>query len=98
MRTGEAKRMFSSPLRRVGRVLQNLGDRLVKAGGIEGTWIDVGAHRGETSLRWAKRNPGLKIYALEPNLSAAVKLMGRAPNYFVVPMAIAESDGFASFY
>jgi FkbM family methyltransferase len=98
MRTGEAKRMFSNSLWRVGRVLHNLGDRLVKAGGIEGIWIDVGAHRGETSLRWAERNPGLKIYALEPNLSVAVTLMSRAPNYFVIPMAVAETDGFARFY
>ncbi len=92
------RRMFSNSLHRVGRLFQNLGGRLVKAGGIEGTWIDVGAHRGEMSLWWAERNPGLKIYAVEPNLRAAAKLMSRAPNYFVVPMAIAETDGFASFY
>ena len=97
MRIGQ-KRMFSISLSRVGRFFRNLGDRLVKAGGIQGTWIDVGAHCGETSLRWAERNPGLKIYALEPNLSAAVKLMSRAANYFVVPMAVGETDGFASFY
>lgn len=92
------KRMFSNSLGRVGRFFHHVGERLVKAGGIQGTWIDVGAHCGETSLRWAERNPGLKIYALEPNLSAAVKLMSRAANYFVVPMAVSETDGFASFY
>lgn len=94
----ETKSMVSSSLRRAGRLFQSLGKRLVKAGGMQGTWIDVGAHCGEMSLRWAERNPGLKIYALEPNLSAAVKLMSRAANYFVVPMAVGEKDGFASFY
>jgi FkbM family methyltransferase len=94
----EPSRMFSNACGRVGHLFQNLGGRLVKASGIEGTWIDVGAHRGETSLLWAERNPSLKIYAVEPNLAVAVKLMSRAPNYFVVPMAIAETDGFASFY
>lgn len=95
---GATQRMFSNSLGRVGRFFHNVGDGLVKASGIEGIWIDVGAHCGETSLPWAERNPCLKIYALEPNLSTAVKLMGRTPNYFVFPMAVGETDGFASFY
>src|SRR5579859_4089351 len=94
----EARRLSSNSLERCGRFFRNLVYRLVEPGGREGTWIDVGAHSGETTLRWAERNPGLKIYAVEPNLRAAFKLMGRAPNYLVVPMAIAETDGFADFY
>src|ERR1700688_2604145 len=94
----ETKRKYSSSLRWVGRLCQRLGERLVKAGGIKGTWIDVGAHCGETSLDWALQNSELKIYAVEPNLAAAVKLMSRASNYFVIPMAVAETDGFADFY
>jgi FkbM family methyltransferase len=74
------------------------GDELLRRASLEGTWIDVGAHHGETTLVSAILNPCLKIYALEPNLSAAAMLMGRAPNYFVVPMAVAEKDGTADFH
>jgi FkbM family methyltransferase len=73
---------------RVGHALRMFGDGIARRGTIEGTWIDVGAIE----------NPGLKVYALEPNLAAAAKLMGRAANYFVVPTAVAESDGFADFH
>jgi FkbM family methyltransferase len=83
---------------RVGRVLRTMGEEIIRRGGIEGTWIDVGAHHGETTLGYARHNPGLRIFAFEPNLSAAAKLMGRAANYFVIPMAIAEMDGHAEFH
>jgi len=76
---------------KLGRILRRAGDS-----GVEGTWIDVGAHLGETTLRQAALNPGLKVYAFEPNLTAAAKLIGRASNYFVIPMAVAEKDGLAS--
>ena len=82
-------------VRGVGRLLRRAGERLARQGSLHGTWIDVGAHRGETTLDCALRNPLLKVYALEPNLSAAASLIGRAPNYFVVPMAVMEEDGFA---
>jgi FkbM family methyltransferase len=65
---------------------------------MEGIWIDVGAHRGETTLGYANHNPRLKIYALEPNLQVAASLMGRAPNYIVVPIAVSEKDGSADFH
>jgi FkbM family methyltransferase len=71
---------------------------MVGHGGVEGTWIDVGAHQGETTLGHAQHNPGLRIYALEPNVRLAVKLMARAANYFVIPIAIAEEDGVSSFH
>jgi FkbM family methyltransferase len=80
------------------RALRRFGDKITGRARIEGTWIDVGAHHGETTLRYAKQNPDLRIFALEPNLSAAAKLMGRATNYFVIPLAIAEKNGIADFH
>jgi FkbM family methyltransferase len=61
-------------------------------------WLDVGAHLGEKSLSFAARNPGTRVYAFEPNLKRASQLMGRLPNYVVVPMAVSEEDGSAPFY
>lgn len=81
-----------------GRALRKMGSEILRRNGIEGTWIDVGAHGGEVTLWHARQNPGLRIYALEPNLRAAAKLMGRAPNYFVIPIAVAENDGSSDFY
>jgi FkbM family methyltransferase len=61
-------------------------------------WIDVGAHLGEKTLSIARHNPNLRVYAFEPNLRVAVRLMGRLANYVVLPIAIAEHDGSAPFY
>jgi FkbM family methyltransferase len=83
--------------RRIGRLLCTAGERIARNGGIKGTWIDVGAHHGEETLQQAIQNPALSIYALEPNLAAAAKLIGKASNYFVVPMAVAETNGVADF-
>jgi FkbM family methyltransferase len=85
-------------IQRVGRVLRWAGDEIVRRGGIEGTWIDVGAHRGESSFDYACRNPDLRVYALEPNLRVAAPSFGRVSNYIVLPMAVAETDGFAEFH
>src|SRR5258708_29874274 len=85
------------PINWAGRALRRAGTEILRKDGIEGTWIDVGAHHGETTLGYAQQNPRLRIFAFEPNLSAATKLMGRAPNYLVIPMAIAETDGHAEF-
>ena len=82
---------------RVARFLRKIGDKLEGHTGLQGTWIDVGAHRGESTLHHAVVNPGLKIFAFEPNLSAAAKLVGRAPNYFVIPLAVSEENGVADF-
>src|SRR5262249_1155991 len=87
-----------NPIYWAGRVLRKLGTELLKRQGLTGVWIDVGAHHGETTIKYAFHNPGLKIYAIEPNLRAAIKLMGHAPNYVVVPIAIAEKDGSANFH
>ena len=81
-----------------GRALRKAGVEMMRRNGIQGTWLDIGAHRGETTLYSAIMNPGLKVYALEANLAVAAKLMGRAANYFVIPMAVAEQDGFADFH
>jgi FkbM family methyltransferase len=83
---------------RTGRALCKIGSEVLRRNGIEGTWIDVGAHNGEYTLGHALHNPGLRIYALEPNLRAAATLVGRAPNFVVVPMAVAEQDGCAKFF
>jgi FkbM family methyltransferase len=58
-------------------------------------WIDVGAHEGETTLPFAARDQSLLVYAFEPNLQAASRIMGRLRNYVVLPIAIAERDGSA---
>ena len=81
-----------------GRALRKAGSEILRRNGLEGTWIDVGAHHGEHTIGYARHNPGLRIYAFEPNLRAAAKLMGRAPNYVVLPMAITEKDGVAEFH
>lgn len=58
-------------------------------------WIDVGAHEGESTFPYAAADPRLLVYAFEPNLRAASRVMGRLPNYVVLPIAIAERDGSA---
>jgi FkbM family methyltransferase len=90
--------MTFSPTNLAGRVLRRIGESLLSAGSIDGVWIDVGAHHGEKSLGVARHNPGLRIFAIEPNIRAAAKLIGRASNYFVIPVAIAERDESATFH
>jgi FkbM family methyltransferase len=87
-----------NPLSWTGRALRKAGTELLRRVSLEGVWIDVGAHLGETTLHHASRNPGLRIFAFEPNLRAAAGLMGRASNYVVIPMAVAEQDGHAEFH
>lgn len=62
------------------------------------TWIDVGAHLGEKTLPAAQSNPSLRVYAFEPNLRVAMQLVGLAPNFIVLPMAVGEKNGTADFY
>jgi FkbM family methyltransferase len=61
-------------------------------------WIDVGAHEGETTFPFAAVDPTLLVYAFEPNLQAAARIMGRLRNYVVLPIAIAERDGSAELH
>lgn len=60
-------------------------------------WVDVGAHSGESSLAHAKDHPTTTVYAFEPNLKLAGDQFSRFPNYIVIPMAVAETNGFADF-
>jgi FkbM family methyltransferase len=61
-------------------------------------WIDVGAHHGERTLEAAKNDPRLTVFAIEPNIKAAVDIFGCLDNYIVIPMAVSECDGFSKFY
>jgi FkbM family methyltransferase len=61
-------------------------------------WLDVGAHLGERTLNHAEEDAGLVVYAFEPNVEAAAELFGKVDNFVIVPMAVAEEDGFSSFY
>jgi FkbM family methyltransferase len=90
--------MKSRAVQWVGRAFRKAGNEILRRSGVQRTWIDVGAHRGDESLGYAKYDPTLRIFAIEPDLSAAVKLVGAAPNYFVLPVAIAETDGCADFH
>lgn len=90
--------MRFNPLNWAGRALRKAGTELISLSSHKGTWIDVGAHRGESSLDFACRNPRLQVFAFEPNLHAAASILGRASNYIVLPMAVAETDGFAEFH
>lgn len=90
--------MNSNPIHRSGRAIRWFGTELMKRTSPEGIWIDVGTCRGETTLSHARHNPNLKVFAFEPNLWLASKLMGCVPNYLVIPMAVSEEDGTATFY
>jgi len=77
------------------RALSETFGRLARARTYRRIWIDVGAHEGETTFPFAAADPGLLVYAFEPNLVAAGRIMGRLRNYVVLPFAIAERDGSA---
>ncbi len=55
----------------------------------------MGAHEGESTFPYAAADPRLLVYAFEPNLRAASRVMARLRNYVVIPIAIAENDGCA---
>jgi FkbM family methyltransferase len=65
---------------------------------VDEIWVDVGAHFGEKTFPVAADNPRIRVYAFEPDLRVASRLMGQLSNYVVLPMAIAERDGSAPFY
>jgi FkbM family methyltransferase len=60
-------------------------------------WIDVGAHRGETTFNHARDCPDLMVYAFEPDVSVASHRFSLLPNFVVLPMAVTETDGFREF-
>lgn len=90
--------MIRKSIHWAGRALRKLGDEILRRNGIQGTWVDVGAHHGELTLGEANQYPGLRVFAFEPNLRAATRMMGRGPNFVVIPMAVAERDGCADFH
>ncbi len=61
------------------------------------TWIDVGAHLGQSSFQAAKDDSSLTVYAFEPLLVQAAQIFAKLPNYVVVPMAVTGHDGFVTF-
>ena len=46
----------------------------------------------------AQRNPGLQVYAFEPNVKLAAQTWGLLPNFALLPFAVAETNGVADFY
>jgi len=96
--TAQQSNLHFNPVQLAGRALRKAGNQLLKYAGISETWIDVGAHHGEKTLGEAMLNPGLTVYAFEPNLRVLASLLGRAANYCVIPMAVSEMDGHADFY
>ena len=77
------------------RALRETFGRWARSRSYRRIWIDVGAHEGETTFPYAAADPSLLVYAFEPNLHAASRIMGRLRNYVVLPIAIAEKDGSA---
>jgi FkbM family methyltransferase len=61
-------------------------------------WVDVGAHLGQGTLDAALSNSHLLVFAFEPNWILASKLMARAANFVVLPMAVSDTDGYAEFF
>ena len=59
-------------------------------------WIDVGAHEAEMTFPFAAADSSLLVYAFEPNLHAASRIMGCLRNLVVLPIAIAAHDGSAT--
>jgi FkbM family methyltransferase len=80
-----------------GRGLRKAGRQLMDWHALRGTWFDVGAFRCEHSYPYALFNPSLRVYAFEPNMHLAAKMLGALPNLIVVPMAVSETDGCAEF-
>lgn len=63
--------------------------------------VDVGAD-GDDYYQTARLNPTLTVYAFEPHFRKWVNVtierqLGVLPNYIMIPMAVAEMDGFAPF-
>ncbi len=76
-----------------GRGLRKAGRLLMDYKAIRGVWLDVGAFKGEHCYEYALFNPSVRVYLFEPNLRLAAKLFGLLPNFFVVPLAVTETDG-----
>lgn len=91
-RWGDAATFFRKVHR---RALRETFEKWARSRTYRHVWIDVGAHEGELTFPFAAVNSKLLVYAFEPNLRAASRIMGRLRNYVVLPIAIAERDGSA---
>jgi FkbM family methyltransferase len=78
-----------------GRGLRKAGRKLLDYQALQGVWLDVGAFKGEHCYEFALLNPSLRVFLFEPNLKQATALFGMLPNFFVVPLAVSETDGSA---
>jgi len=61
-------------------------------------WIDVGAHRGETTFEHARTNRDIVVYAFEPDISVASHRYALLDNFIVIAMAVSDVDGFREFH
>jgi FkbM family methyltransferase len=66
--------------------------------GARRVWIDVGAHRGETTFDQALRDPSVVVYAFEPDVAVATHRYGLLENFVLIPMAVSIADGFREFH
>ena len=83
---------------RLDRMFQYARERFPRLSESSAIWIDVGAYLGTVTIPSAKENSALQVYAFEPNLKLAAQYWGTLQNFTVIPVAIAETDGFADFY
>jgi len=61
-------------------------------------WIDVGARGDDDIFAMARKDPGLIVYAFDPDFLALTKWFGRLANFVALPLAVSEVDGFATLH
>jgi len=61
-------------------------------------WIDVGAHEGQNTFERAQQDSSILVFAFEPDWNLARRTMGKLENFVVLPIAVADFDGFANFH
>jgi len=67
-------------------------------GTINEIWVDVGAHRGEKTFEKAQSDPGIMVYAFEPDPRVICERAGILSNFIAMPMAVTISNGVSRFY
>jgi len=77
------------------RALRETAVRRARSRKYRRIWSDVGAQEGGLTFPFAAADPSLLVYAFEPNLHAASRIMGCLRNYVVLPIAVSEHDGSA---
>jgi FkbM family methyltransferase len=89
--TSRTRVLVANSARRLGYQIR----RLHKARRI---WIDVGAHEGQNTFERAQHDSSILVFAFEPDWNLARRKMGKLENFVVLPMAVADFDGFANFH